>query len=113
MKSREVDWVRFNDGTKAWKGVHGVDKIIYYEDYTHFIDVIFNNGEVHRIFGIDGVKFKKATTPNTDITEVVRCKNCAKRDKNLDLGVGVRCKEWGCVLNENDFCSFGVMDDDK
>lgn len=57
---REVDWVRFNNGTKIYVGVQNVVKILYYEGHTHYVDVIFDFGEVHRYFGIDGVKFKEA-----------------------------------------------------
>ena len=57
---REVDWVLFNDGTKICVGVRDVVKIIYHEGHTHYVDVIFDNGEVHRCFGIDEIKFKEA-----------------------------------------------------
>ena len=60
MKSREVDWVLFNDETKICVGVRDVVKILYHEGHTHYVDVIFDNGEVHRCFGINEIKFKEA-----------------------------------------------------
>lgn len=62
MNSKEVDWMYFNDGTRACVGVQDVAKIIYHESFTHYVDVIFNNGEVHRCFGIREIKFKEKTT---------------------------------------------------
>lgn len=61
MSSKEVDWVRFNNnGAKVYVGVQNVVKILYHEGHTHYVDVIFDNGEVHRCFGIEEIKFKEA-----------------------------------------------------
>jgi len=63
MSSKEVDWVFFDNETRVYVGVQDVAKIIYHDGFTHYVDIIFNNGEVHRCFGIREIKFKEKTAP--------------------------------------------------
>ena len=48
--------------------------------------------------------------PTVDAVEVVRCRNCRYKIKNV-FGLGVICDKVGAYMEDDAFCSFGAKMD--
>lgn len=51
--------------------------------------------------------------PAVDAVEVVRCKDCERRDKTADLTNDILCPYMEAIMPKNAFCSYGERRADR
>jgi hypothetical protein len=63
--------------------------------------------------GLESAIAQVKKAPAVDAVEVVRCKDCERRDKTADLTNDILCPYMEAIMPKNAFCSYGERRGDE